>query len=70
MLSFLVEVRPKDDCADWAAWQVYDNLSFHEVLNVCGVYVAHAFDFRIKRLRSYERIVALQRVKHEKGECR
>lgn len=70
MLSFLVEVRPKDDCGGWLAWNVYDNLDIHAVLNVCGVYVANAYEYRVKRLKGSERLVALQRVHHERGECR
>jgi len=70
MLSFLVEVRSKDGCDNWAAWNVYDNLPVREVLNVCGIYVANAFDYRVKRLRGAERLAALNRVLHEKGECR
>lgn len=67
MLSFLVEVRPKDDCTDWVAWNVYDNMTIHAVLNVCGVYVAHAYEYRVKRLRQAERLTALQRLHHERG---
>jgi hypothetical protein len=70
MTSFLVEVRAKDGCDNWAAWNVYDNLDLHAVLNVCGVYVAQAYEYRVKRLRGAERLAALNRVHHERGECR
>lgn len=67
MVSFLVEVRTKDGCDNWKAWQVYDDLDIHAVLNVCGVYVANAFEYRAKRLHGSERLTALQRLHHERG---